>query len=323
MPAIRSANPDFPILHEPGLPEYPHPATKRRGRIPMAFQVTSPFSRLKALLPHALVLHVNPSSFQLTHQKVVERIQTRGGWVEQHWGDQLDEVRCEGSTGAFMNIYTGLASVLRQRTIAWDRFRDLHDLYRNNGSVYDPSGSIVLQGQIMLMYDRGVYTGTFRTFEFEETADSPFAFRLSWAFKVEHTIWHIPGAGTGQPIWGPDARAPAFQGQNALEAPNAVAAQFAPTQEELASLEYDETPEEKRTREANEALRRAEGLPSKEEQLRQERMRKWEEQKARQRLIADRKEQMRKAVGAPSDAETRAREARELGLPTDSGKPWR
>jgi hypothetical protein len=321
MPEIRSANPDLPILHSPGPPTYRHPAAKRKGRIPMAFQVTSPFSRLRALLPHALVMHVNPQSFQLTHSKVVERIQTRGGWVEQHWGDQLDEIRCEGSTGAFMNVYTGLTSVLRQRTIAWDRFRDLHDLYRNNGSVYDPSGSIVLQGQIMLMYDQGVYTGTFRTFEFEETAESPFAFRLSWAFKVEHTVWQIPGAGTGQPVWGPDARVPAFQGQNALEAPNAAMVQEVPEQVNTEGL-YTETPEETRTREANEALRRAEGLPSREEQLRQERLREWEEQKAQQRLLAERQEQLREAVGAPTEQDLRDMRARELGLPTDSGTPF-
>jgi hypothetical protein len=321
MPEIRSANPDFPILTDPGPAEYRHPAALRRGRIPMAFQVTSPFGRLRALLPHALVLHVNPQNFQFTNSKAVERFQTRGGWVEQHWGDQLDEIRCDGSTGAFMNIYTGLTSILRQRTIAWDRFRDLHDLYRNNGSVYDPTGAVVLQGQIMLLYDQGAYLGTFRTFEFEETADSPFAFHISWTFKVEHTVWQVPGAGTGQPVWGPDARAPAFQGQNALDAPNALAAQQRPVEGPGELPTYDETPEEIRTRLADEKYRREEGLPSKEDQLRQERMREWEEQKARQRLIADRQEQLRKATGAPTEAEKREQRGREIGaIPTQSGK---
>jgi hypothetical protein len=170
--------------------------------------VTSPFDRNVVLLPHALVMHVNPSNMTITSNHKVERIQTRGVWVEQHWGDELDEISCDGTTGAFMNLYTGLSSVLRQQTIAWDRFRDLYDLYRNNGSLYDPYGNIVLQGNIMLMYDRGVYLGTFRSFEVEETDATPFSFTIAWTFKVEVTLLQLP---QGQ---APSLGAPAFQGQN-------------------------------------------------------------------------------------------------------------
>jgi len=144
------------------------------------------------MLPHALVMHVNPASFAETFTKKIERIQTRGGFVEQHWGDDLGDINCDGSTGAFMNIYTGLSSIVRQRTIAWDRYRDLYDLYRNNGSLIDPYGNIVLQGRVMVMYDRGTYLGHFKSFSVEETDDSPFAFKVSWSFKVETTIYQIP-----------------------------------------------------------------------------------------------------------------------------------
>jgi hypothetical protein len=189
MPRINSANPDFQKqIGAWGDSKYAHGAELRRSFIPMAFQITSPFERRTLMLPHALVMHVNPSSYSENHTKKIERIQTRGGWVEQHWGDDLIEITADGSTGAFMNIHTGLSSVFRHRTIAWDRFRDLHDLYRNNGSVYDPYGNIVLQGQVLLMYDRGQYFGSFMTFDFEETADSPFAFKVSWTFKVEHVV---------------------------------------------------------------------------------------------------------------------------------------
>jgi len=191
---IKSPNPDSQGITAPmRQPPYAHGAVSRRGPIPMAFQVTSPFDPLKALLPHALVMHINPSSMSETHTKKIERIQTKGGFVEQHWPDDLSELSADGSTGAFMNLYTGSTSVLRQRTIAWDRFRDLYDLYHNNGSVYDPYGNIVLQGNIMLMYDRGTYIGYFRSFDFEETEESPFAFRVNWSFKVQQTIVKLPG----------------------------------------------------------------------------------------------------------------------------------
>ncbi|MDB9721083.1 hypothetical protein OAA67_04315 [Winogradskyella sp.] len=174
----------------------------------MAFQVTSPTNPRMALLPHALVLHVNPQNLAESHTKKIEHIQTRGGFVEQHWGDDLSEMSADGVTGAFMNIYTGLSSVMRQKTIAWDRYRDLYDIYRNNGSVHDPFGNIVLQGRIMLMYDRGTYFGHFKTFEVEESDDSPFMFKINWTFKVQETVLQIPFTAGGIP------NGPAFQSQN-------------------------------------------------------------------------------------------------------------
>lgn len=211
MPRIPSANPDFQQINTPSSEDaYTHPAATRKGPIPMAFQVTSPFNRNVLLLPHALVLHVNPNSLEERHQHKVERIQTYGGWVEQHWGSELTEISAGGSTGAFMNIYTGLTSVLRQRTIAWDRYRDLLELYYNNAALHDPFGNIVLQGQILLMYDRGSYLGTFRTFDMEETDDAPFSFKLNWTFKVETTLMSI------SPQVGNIRSVPVFQTQNRL-----------------------------------------------------------------------------------------------------------
>lgn len=215
---IKSANPDSEAIFVPSTqPSYTHGMAIRQTFIPMTFQVTSPFSNRRVLMPHALVMHVNPQNYSEQHNKKVERIQTRGGWVEQHWGDDLTEITVDASTGAFMNIYTGLTALLRQRTIQWDRYRDLHDLFRNNGSLYDPYGNIVLQGNIMLMYDRGTYNGTFRSFEIEETDDQPFAFKLSFTFKVEEELMKIPNLGAN-----PNQRGavPAFQSQNTLQSAN-------------------------------------------------------------------------------------------------------
>lgn len=212
MPRIPSPNPDLPLVPVPGAdPGYTHPAATKKGPIPMAFQITSPFNRRVVLLPHALVLHVNPMSLQESHNQKMERIQTRGGWVEQHWGHDLIEISADQSTGAFMNIQTGLTSVLRQRTIAWDRFRDLHDLFRNNGALHDPEGNIVLHGNVMLMYDKGTYIGTFRSFSWEETEDTPFNFMLNWSFKVEETVFAVDASFATRNL---QANAPMFQSKN-------------------------------------------------------------------------------------------------------------
>ena len=215
MPRIPSPNEQVFKAEAPSQETgYTHPAeTRRPGGIAMAFQVTSPFDRRKVLMPHALVLHVNPRSLQESFSQKIERIQTRGGFVEQHWGHDLTEMSAEGSTGAFMNIYNGTTAVMRQRTIAWDRYRDLHDLYLNNGALHDPFGNIVLHGHIMLMWDRGTYIGTFRNLTVDETDESPFAFNLSWTFKVEETLTKRPFASYAT------GRSPEFQSQNATQLP--------------------------------------------------------------------------------------------------------
>jgi hypothetical protein len=220
MPLIPSANYDFAVNPAPtSAPNYSHPAASRFGPIPMAFQITSPMNALEALLPHALVMHVNPANFSEAFTKKIERIQTRGGFVEQHWGDELSQISADGSTGAFINLYTGTSSLLRQQTIAWDRYRDLHDLYRNNGDVYDPYGNIVLRGNVMLMYDKGTFIGYFTSFEPEETDASPFTFNVSWNFKVEEIVQQIPGVvgnnGVGSPLpYSMTGVVPPFQAQN-------------------------------------------------------------------------------------------------------------
>lgn len=221
MPIIPSANYDFAANPKPSPAgtDYRHPAKYRFGTIPVAFQITSPLDTNTALLPHALVMHVNPANFNETFTKKIERFQTRGGFVEQHWGDELSEVQADGSTGAFMNLYSGTSSLLRQQTIAWDRYRDLHDIYRNNGDVYDPYGNIVLRGNVLLMYDKGLYVGYFSTFESEETDGSPFTFSLNWNFKVEQIIQQIPGVvgNTGVGVNQPNVGAfPPFQTQNTV-----------------------------------------------------------------------------------------------------------
>jgi hypothetical protein len=171
------------------------------GRIPVLFQVVSP-DGVTELLPDALFLHVNPSDLKENFTKKIEREKTRAGWIEWHWGDELDSISCSASTGTFVNTQTGLASVLRRNTIAYSKFLDLKALFHNNGSIYDDQGAIVLQGGIRIMYDTGVFTGFFTDFSIEESEDSPFAFELSWSFKTysqvgrayQRKLYSQPGA---------------------------------------------------------------------------------------------------------------------------------
>ena len=129
---------------------------------------------------------------------------TYGGFVEWIWPDEFDAISCSHSTGAFMSPDTGLAasdgntdssgivSFGRKGTIAWERQEDLLELFRNNGIVYDSNGKPALRGRVMMLYDRGIFTGHFTNFTVDEDDSHAFSFQLSWDFKVEKTLYRFP-----------------------------------------------------------------------------------------------------------------------------------
>jgi hypothetical protein len=153
-------------------------------RIPMLFQILSP-DYATLLLPEAMLLHVNPTTLSLSYAKVKDAFQTLGGWHEQHFGDQLTDVSCDVTSGAFINVDTGLAVASRRETIAYEKFYQLVDLFHNNGLVYDSDGTVQYRGRIRLTFEGGVYDGSFRSLTINESASNPFQLTCDFAFRVE------------------------------------------------------------------------------------------------------------------------------------------
>lgn len=168
----------------------------------VVFDILGP-DHVQSILPEGikLVLNVNPSSFSINRTKLISRIHTKGGFVEQHWGENNPTLTFEASTGGFKRLYTGLTTITgnyfggnRRETLAYDRYLDYLALFHNNGSIYDRAGQIVMQGQIQVTYDEGVYFGWFTNFSVSETADSPYQFRINAEFVVEREILRIRSA---------------------------------------------------------------------------------------------------------------------------------
>jgi len=151
--------------------------------VPMLFQVVSP-DLSTVLFDDHLVLHVNPSSLSLNYSKVITRIQTLGGFVEQHFGDALGSVSVSQSTGAFVSVERGLDAFDRKNTVAYRKFQQLLSVFKSNGSVYDDRGVVQFNGRVRIVFGGGVYDGYFTSFSVEENADTPFNFQLSFDFKV-------------------------------------------------------------------------------------------------------------------------------------------
>ena len=168
-----------------------------RGVRPVIFDILGP-DKETSILPDGIkmVLHVNPSSMSIKYARKVERIQTKGGFVEQHWGDDTQSIDFDAATGGFMRLYTGLSNVTspaltggtRRESLAYDTYLDLLALFHNNGSVYGTDGQIALQGIIKVTFDGGVYLGWFENCTVTESAEKPFMFTMSTTLTVDKEI---------------------------------------------------------------------------------------------------------------------------------------
>lgn len=171
------------------------------GIRPVVFDILAPDLET-SILPEGIkmVLHINPTSISFSYSKAIERIQTKGGYVEQHWGEGARSINFSIATGGFKRLYSGLSNITgggqdtlgtRRETIAYDKYLDLLALFHNNGSVFDSNGEIAFQGIIKMTFDGGIYLGWFSTFNVEESADKPYMFDLSAEFIVSHEILRL------------------------------------------------------------------------------------------------------------------------------------
>lgn len=56
-------------------------------------------------------LMVNPSTISLNMAKIINRTQTMVGWIEEHWGEEIDTITLAGNTKAFVIGDTSVRSV--------------------------------------------------------------------------------------------------------------------------------------------------------------------------------------------------------------------
>jgi hypothetical protein len=168
-----------------------------RGVRPVVFDIIAP-DGVTSILPDSLklVLHTNPKSMKVSYEKLISREQTKGGFVEQHWGDGTQTIAFDMATGGFMRMYQGLVENTspemtggtRRETLAYDSYLDILALFHNNGSVYDIHGQVALQGKIQITFDGGVYLGWFTDFNVTESSTTPYQFTMSTTFEVAQEI---------------------------------------------------------------------------------------------------------------------------------------
>ena len=159
-----------------------------------------------------LAMKINPTNLSENFQKLINRKRTKGGFIVEHWGDQLDSISATGVTGGFMNE-RGLTNENRRDTSAFQSFESLISIYRNNGSIYSTrDGSLVAQGSIIMYYDDTIRHGFFETFSVDESPEKPYNIDYQFTFKIMYD--QFPGRKVSFRNVNPVGLSDTNQGQN-------------------------------------------------------------------------------------------------------------
>lgn len=201
------------------------------GYKPVVFDILAPDGKTSFLGEYRMVLHINPAQMRISHQKIISRETTRGGFVEQHFGERPATISLEMVTGGFVHIGKNSANLLspdqkaqsgggyitntgnqatpqeygqkgflvtpitRRNTIAYSKYLDMLALFKNNGAIYDSSGLIVFQGSIQIEFDGHKWEGWFQSFNVSESVEKPYMFNLNCEFTVKKSSvsWRVRG----------------------------------------------------------------------------------------------------------------------------------
>lgn len=160
-----------------------------RGRRPVIFDLLGPDYKTSLLRNYKLVLYVNPTSMSINYSKIVDRQQTRGGFVEAHFGEGAQKISFDMATGGFVRVYSGIIGITggdenRRQTLAYDSYMDILELYKNNGNIVDTTGKVVMNGLVKISFDGFDYLGTFDSFSVTDSAEKAFQLALNAEFTV-------------------------------------------------------------------------------------------------------------------------------------------
>lgn len=136
-----------------------------------------------------LTMKINPKNLDAQYTQLINRKRTLGGFIEEHWGEQLDSLSASGQTSQFYGP-TGLTNEGRRDTDGFKSFEKFVAIYRNNGTLYDEkTGKIISQGFVVMNYDDAIYNGYFESFNIQESDQKQFELEYDFTFKVTKEVY--------------------------------------------------------------------------------------------------------------------------------------
>lgn len=173
-----------------------------------------------------LKLTPNPENLTINSSKKISRYTTMTRWVEEHWGDEIDNIAFNGTSFSFFGYKgrdalgnTGLTHAYRESTQAYKYMKELAKFFKTNGCIYQGAsdyeepgylavhdflngnsefldnhprkGMIKERLYVRIVYDYLVLIGRFESFDMIEDSTSPYRFQYSLTFKAEKTIYRL------------------------------------------------------------------------------------------------------------------------------------
>ncbi len=140
-----------------------------------------------------LTMLINPINLNIGYTHIRTEVRTKGGFAVFYWGQEIDNVSASGRTAMFYgDDYTterGITIKYRKQTEAFENFRSLFEMYKNNGKFYQQNLTrIESVGTVTMTFMSKEYEGYFESFSVKEIAEQPFTLEYDFTFKVMKTI---------------------------------------------------------------------------------------------------------------------------------------
>jgi hypothetical protein len=170
----------------------------------------------------------NPTTLSINSSKIINRYNTMTRWVEEHWGEEIDNIMFSGSTLSFLGYGTGFTEDVgltvkdRGFTMPYAMIREMARFFKTNGMIFQDnktyddqsvrasstnsflggSGNSALKEEhpltgvpkerlyINLFFDYVSFLGYFESFDIIEESNSPYRFTYNCVFKAERTKYH-------------------------------------------------------------------------------------------------------------------------------------
>jgi hypothetical protein len=206
-----------------GVQEFPNLSSGRNESIApfisgneaqMRNRVTTKRSLIQWQLPHLgdnqfIEMYVNPQNLQFSSRKEINRVRTKGGFITQYWGEDVDTVNVQGITGSGgVEVINVLRDIYRSEQLA------LLEIVTNKDATDKRRQSLMqLAASVVMWYQGQGFRGYFTDMNYTENANNTGLFEYTLSFIVVEVIgkrknflpWHRhPWSTTQTPNVGPN-----------------------------------------------------------------------------------------------------------------------
>lgn len=148
--------------------------------------LTTKRSLIQWQVPHVgedqyIEMYINPQNIQFSSRKEINRIRTKGGYVAQYWGEDLDTISIQGTTGdsGIEGINT-LRDVYRSEQLALQKIIRTEDKRRQS--------LMQLAATVVMRYQEVSYRGYFTDMSYTESTSKLGLFDYNMTFTVLQTF---------------------------------------------------------------------------------------------------------------------------------------